>query len=72
MKCSTKRMAEGGKVREDNMPDWAKQQLEDKKLSEGSERAYNAASKTPPAPKKQKYARGGGIAKRGVGKGRMC
>ena len=60
----------------------ARQMIADKKEAEAAEKAYNAASKTPPAPKPaasepKKMAKGGyvkaadGCAQRGKTKGRM-
>ena len=55
----------------------ARQMIADKKAAEAAEKAYNAASKTPPAPAVRK-AKGGsvtradGIAKRGKTRGKMC
>jgi hypothetical protein len=54
----------------------ARQMLADKKAAEANEKAYNAASKTPPAPavKKAKggsIARADGIAQRGKTRGKM-
>jgi hypothetical protein len=54
----------------------ARQMLADKKAAEANEKAYNAASKTPPAPAVKK-AKGGsitradGIAQRGKTRGKM-
>ena len=54
----------------------ARQMIADKKAAEAAEKAYNAASKTAPAPAVRK-AKGGsvtradGIAKRGKTRGRM-
>ena len=54
----------------------ARQMLADKKAAEANEKAYNAASKTPPAPavKKSKggsITRADGIAQRGKTRGKM-
>jgi hypothetical protein len=55
----------------------ARRMMEDKKAAEAAEKAYNAASKTPPAPAVKK-AKGGsitradGIAQRGKTRGKMC
>ena len=60
----------------------AREMIADKKAGEAAEKAYNAASKTPPAPKEsasepKKMAKGGyvkaadGCAQRGKTKGRM-
>ena len=55
----------------------ARQMIEDKKAAEAAEKAYNAASKTPPAPKVEKKAKGGyvsaadGFAQRGKTRGKM-
>jgi hypothetical protein len=55
----------------------ARQMMADKKAAEANEKAYNAASKTAPAPAVKK-AKGGsvtradGIAKRGKTRGKMC
>jgi hypothetical protein len=55
----------------------ARQMMADKKAAEAAEKAYNAASKTAPAPAVRK-AKGGsvtradGIAKRGKTRGKMC
>jgi hypothetical protein len=55
----------------------ARQMIADKKAAEAAEKAYNAASKTPPAPAVRK-AKGGsvtradGIAQRGKTRGKMC
>jgi hypothetical protein len=59
----------------------ARQMMADKKAAEAAEKAYNAASKTPPAPKPastEKKAKGGyvksadGIATKGKTRGKMC
>ena len=59
----------------------ARRMIADKKLEEASTRAYNAAEKTPPAPKAtstEKKAKGGyvksadGIATKGKTRGKMC
>ena len=39
----------------------ARQMMADKKAAEANEKAYNAASKTPPAPKTVKKAKGGSV-----------
>ena len=39
----------------------AMQEAEDAKMREKAEKAYNAASKTPPAPKVVKKAKGGSV-----------
>lgn len=39
----------------------AMQEAEDAKMREKAEKAYNAASKTPPAPKVEKKAKGGSV-----------
>jgi hypothetical protein len=54
----------------------ARQMLADKKAAEANEKAYNAASKTPPAPavkkaKGGKITRADGIAQRGKTRGKM-
>jgi len=54
----------------------ARQMLADKKAAEANEKAYNAASKTPPAPavkkaKGGKITRADGIAQRGRTRGKM-
>ncbi len=56
----------------------ARQMIADKKAQEAATKAYNAASKTPPAPAQTvRRAKGGsvtradGIAKRGKTRGRM-
>jgi hypothetical protein len=55
----------------------ARQMIADKKAAEAAEKAYNAASKTAPAPAVKK-AKGGsvtradGIAQRGKTRGKMC
>ena len=54
----------------------ARQMLADKKAAEANEKAYNAASKTPPAPKAKKYAKGGvtradGCVSKGHTRGKM-
>lgn len=55
----------------------ARQMIEDKKAAEAAEKAYNAASSTPPAPKVVKKAKGGsvtradGICTKGKTKGKM-
>jgi hypothetical protein len=54
----------------------ARQMLADKKAAEANEKAYNAASKTPPAPKTKKYAKGGvtradGCVSKGHTRGKM-
>jgi hypothetical protein len=54
----------------------ARQMMADKKAAEANEKAYNAASKTPPAPavkkaKGGKVTRADGIAKRGKTRGKM-
>jgi hypothetical protein len=55
----------------------ARRMMADKKAAEAAEKAYNAASKTPPAPAVKK-AKGGritradGIAQRGKTRGKMC
>jgi hypothetical protein len=55
----------------------ARQMIADKKAAEANEKAYNAASKTPPAPATVRKAKGGsvtradGIAKRGKTRGKM-
>lgn len=55
----------------------ARQILADKKAAEAAEKAYNAASSTPPAPKVVKKAKGGsvtradGICVKGKTKGKM-
>jgi hypothetical protein len=56
----------------------AREMLADKKAAEAAEKAYNAASRTPPAPKEPvKKAKGGkvtradGIAKKGHTRGKM-
>jgi hypothetical protein len=54
----------------------ARRMIADKKAAEAAEKAYNAASKTPPAPAVKK-AKGGritradGIAQRGKTRGKM-
>jgi hypothetical protein len=54
----------------------ARRMMADKKAAEANEKAYNAASKTPPAPAVKK-AKGGsitradGIAQRGKTRGKM-
>jgi hypothetical protein len=54
----------------------ARRMMADKKAAEAAEKAYNAASKTPPAPAVKK-AKGGsitradGIAQRGKTRGKM-
>ena len=54
----------------------ARQMLADTKAAEANEKAYNAASKTPPAPavkkaKGGKITRADGIAQRGKTRGKM-
>jgi hypothetical protein len=54
----------------------ARQMLADKKAAEANEKAYNAASKTPPAPavkkaKGGKITRADGVAQRGKTRGKM-
>lgn len=39
----------------------ARQMMADKKAAEANEKAYNAASSTPPAPKVVKKAKGGSV-----------
>jgi hypothetical protein len=59
----------------------ARQMIADKKAQDAATKAYNAADKTPPAPKPastEKKAKGGyvksadGIASRGKTRGKMC
>ena len=59
----------------------ARQMMADKKAQDAATKAYNAADKTPPAPKPastEKKAKGGyvksadGIASRGKTRGKMC
>ena len=61
----------------------AKQEAKDKAMAPKLEKAYNAASTTPPAPKAaasepKKFAKGGyvraadGIAQRGKTRGKIC
>jgi hypothetical protein len=59
----------------------AREMMADKKAQEAATKAYNAADKTPPAPKPastEKKAKGGyvksadGIASRGKTRGKMC
>ena len=55
----------------------ARQMIADKKAAEANEKAYNAASKTPPAPATVRKAKGGsvtradGCATKGKTKGKM-
>jgi len=54
----------------------ARRMMADKKAAEANEKAYNAASKTPPAPavkkaKGGKITRADGIAQRGKTRGKM-
>lgn len=54
----------------------ARQMMADKKAAEANEKAYNAASKTPPAPavkkaKGGKVTRADGCAQRGKTRGKM-
>jgi hypothetical protein len=59
----------------------AREMMADKKAQDAATKAYNAADKTPPAPKPastEKKAKGGyvksadGIASRGKTRGKMC
>jgi hypothetical protein len=39
----------------------ARQMMADKKAQDAATKAYDAADKTPPAPKTKKYAKGGSV-----------
>lgn len=71
MKCGgkVKKYAKGGQVatKKDNMPDWAKQQVADEKLREGSRKAYDKAMPTP-----EKYAKGGAVRGNGLARSKPC
>lgn len=42
--------------KKDDMPSWAKQEMEDRKMMEGSKKAYDKAMPTP-----ERYAKGGKV-----------